>query len=206
MKFASVAGLLLAALLAALPGAPAQAAAPVAKIQAMLAKPDQLCGRFEQSKQLAGMKKPLASSGRFCVVAGKGVLWRTLKPFANTLRLSRDEIVQLQGERVAMRMEASREPTVRMINGVLFSLLSGDLGQLESLFDVDGTAADGAWKVTLKARNPALAKAIGTLTLDGGAYVRTIHMVEESGDRTDIVFSDIKAGPGAVLPEEAAQL
>jgi len=203
MKYLSTAaGLLLAALL----GASAQAAAPVAKIQAMLAKPEQLCGRFEQNKQLAGMKKPLASSGRFCVVAGKGVLWRTLKPFPNTLRLSRDEIVQLQGERVAMRMEASREPTVRMINGVLFSLLSGDLGQLDSLFEVDGTAADGAWKVTLKARNPALARAIGTLALEGGAYVRTIHMVEDSGDRTDIVFSDIRTGPGAVLPEEAAQL
>jgi outer membrane lipoprotein-sorting protein len=203
MKYVSAAaGLLLAALL----GASAQAAAPVAKIQAMLAKPDQLCGRFEQTKQLAGMKKPLASSGRFCVVAGKGVLWRTLKPFPNTLRLSRDEIVQLQGDRVAMRMEASREPTVRMINGVLFSLLSGDLGQLDTLFDVDGTAADGAWKVTLKARNPALARAIGTIALDGGAYVRTIHMVEDSGDRTDIVFSDIRTGPGAVLPEEAAQL
>jgi outer membrane lipoprotein-sorting protein len=184
----------------------AHAAAPVAKIQAMLAKPEQLCGRFEQTKHLAGMKKPLASSGRFCVVAGKGVLWRTLKPFANTLRLSRDEIVQLQGERVAMRMDASREPTVRMINGVLFSLLSGDLGQLESLFEVDGSATDKEWKVTLKARNPALARAIGTLSLDGGAFVRTIHMAEDSGDRTDIVFSDIKTGPGAVLPEEAAQL
>jgi hypothetical protein len=203
MKYLSAATTLM---LAALLGASAQAAAPVAKIQAMLAKPEQLCGRFEQNKQLAGMKKPLASSGRFCVVAGKGVLWRTLKPFPNTLRLSRDEIVQLQGERVAMRMEASREPTVRMINGVLFSLLSGDLGQLDSLFEVDGTAADGAWKVTLKARNPALARAIGTLALEGGAYVRTIHMVEDSGDRTDIVFSDIKVGPGAVLPEEAAQL
>ncbi len=202
MKYLSGAGLLLAALL----GAPAHAAAPVAKIQAMLAKPEQLCGRFEQSKQLAGMKKPLASSGRFCVVAGKGVLWRTLKPFANTLRLSRDEIVQLQGDRVAMRMEASREPTVRMINGVLFSLLSGDLGQLDTLFEVDGAATDGAWKVALKARNPALARAIGAISLEGGAYVRTIHMVEDSGDRTDIVFSDIRTGPGAFLPEEAAQL
>ena len=195
-----------AGLLAALLGAPVQAAAPVAKIQAMLAKPEQLCGRFEQSKQLAGMKKPLASSGRFCVVAGKGVLWRTLKPFPNTLRLSRDEIVQLQGERVAMRLAASQEPTVRIINGVLFSLLGGDLGQLDTLFEVDGTAADGTWKVVLKARNPALARAIGTIALDGGAYVRTIHMVEDSGDRTDIVFSDIRTGPGAVLPEEAAQL
>lgn len=202
MKYLSAAGLLLAALL----GAPAHAAAPVAKIQAMLAKPEQLCGRFEQSKQLAGMKKPLASSGRFCVVAGKGVLWRTLKPFANTLRLSRDEIVQLQGDRVAMRMEASREPTVRMINGVLFSLLSGDLGQLDTLFEVDGMATDGAWKVALKARSPALARAIGAISLEGGAYVRTIHMVEDSGDRTDIVFSDIRTGPGAFLPEEAAQL
>jgi hypothetical protein len=129
----------------------------------MLAKPAQLCGRFEQTKQLAGMKKPLASSGRFCVVAGKGVLWRTLKPFPNTLRLSRDEIVQLQGDRVAMRLEASQEPTVRMINGVLFSLLAGDLGQLDTLFEVDGSAADGAWKVALKARSPALARAIGAI-------------------------------------------
>ncbi|MDN4051872.1 outer membrane lipoprotein carrier protein LolA [Massilia sp. YIM B02763] len=195
-----IAGLLAAACLSA------QAAAPVATIQAMLAKPDQLCGRFDQSKQLAGMKKPLASSGKFCVVAGKGVLWRTLKPFANTLRLTRDEIVQTQGERVAMRLEASREPTVRMINGVLFSLLSGDLHQLESLFEVDGSVSGDTWKVSLKARNAALARAVGTISLDGGAYVRTIRMVEESGDRTDIRFLDIKTGAGAVLPEEAAQL
>lgn len=182
----------------------AHATAPVAAIQSMLAKPDQLCGRFEQTKQLAGMKKPLASSGRFCVVAGKGVLWRTLKPFPNTLRLTRDEIVNLQGDRIAMRLEASREPTVRMINGVLFSLLAGDLGQLQTLFDADGSAGNGAWKVSLKAKSPALARAIGTIALEGGAYVRTIRMVEESGDRTDIVFSDIKTGAGAQLPEEAA--
>jgi outer membrane lipoprotein-sorting protein len=184
----------------------AQAAAPIAKIQSMLAKPEQLCGRFEQTKQLAGMKKPLASSGRFCVVAGKGVLWRTLKPFPSTLRLTRDEIVNYQGERVAMRLQATQEPTVRMINGVLFSLLAGDLGQLESLFEVDGSAAADSWKVALKAKNPALARAIGAISLDGGAYVRSIHMVEQSGDRTDIVFSDIKTGAGAVLPEEAALL
>ncbi|MGF6272794.1 outer membrane lipoprotein-sorting protein [Massilia sp. UYP11] len=184
----------------------AQAAAPVARIQAMLDKPEQLCGRFDQTKRLAGMKKPLLSNGRFCVVAGKGVLWRTLKPFPNTLRLKRDEIVHLQGERVAMRLDASQEPTVRMINGVLFSLLGGDLGRLDSLFEVDGSANADSWKVALKARNAALARAVGTIALEGGAHVRSIQMVEESGDRTEIVFSSIKTGPGAVLPEEAAQL
>jgi outer membrane lipoprotein-sorting protein len=181
-------------------------AASVTDIQAMLAKPEQLCGRFEQTKHLAGMKKPLVSTGRFCVVAGKGVLWRTLKPFPNTLRLTRDEIVHLQGERVAMRLDAGKEPTVRMINGVLFSLLAGDIKQLDALFDVDAALAGGGWKVALKARSAALERAIGAIALEGGAYVRGIHMNEASGDRTVIVFSDIKTGPGALLPEEAALL
>lgn len=181
-----------------------QAAAPIAKIQAMLAKPSQMCGRFDQTKHLAGMKKPLASNGRFCVISGKGVLWRTLKPFANTLRLTKDEIVHFQGERVAMRLDAKQEPTVRMINSVLFSMLSGELSQLGTLFEVDGSADAGSWKVALKAKQPALAKAIGDIALEGGAYVKTIHIVEASGDRTDIVFSDIKTGEGAITLDEAA--
>jgi outer membrane lipoprotein-sorting protein len=195
---------LAAAALVALTAAPAQAAVQVAKIQAMLAKPAVMCGRFDQTKTLAGMKKPLASSGRFCVVAGKGVLWRTLKPFPSTLRLTRDEIVNYQGDRVAMRLDAKTEPTVRMINNVLFSLLSGNLAQLESLFEVDGAVDAASWNVVLKAKQAALDKAIGTIRLDGGAYVKNIVMSEASGDRTAIVFSDIKAGESALSPEEAA--
>ncbi|MES2018969.1 MAG: outer membrane lipoprotein carrier protein LolA [Pseudomonadota bacterium] len=188
----------------ALAGASAHASAPIAKIQALLAKPAVMCGRFDQTKQLAGMKKPLASQGRFCVMAGKGVMWRTVKPFPNTLRLTRDEIVAFQGERVSMRLDAKQEPTVRMINSVLFSLLSGELGSLETLFEVDGTLDGGTWKVALKARQPALAKAIGAIALEGGAYVKNIHIDEASGDHTQIVFSDIKSGEGAITADEAA--
>jgi len=186
-------------------GACAQAAAPVTKIQTMLAKPDVLCGRFDQTKNLAGMKKPLLSNGRFCVVKGKGVLWRTLKPFPNTLRLTRDEIVHLQGERVAMRMDARTEPVVRMVNSVLFSLLGGDLAQLDKMFEVDGTADKDSWQVALKAREPALAKAIGDINLEGSAYVKRIEMNEASGDKTTIVFSAMQTGEAAMTAEEAAQ-
>jgi hypothetical protein len=181
----------------------APASAPIAKIEAMLAKPNILCGRFDQTKHLAGMKRPLASQGRFCVVAGKGVMWRTIKPFPNTLRLTRDEIVHFQGERVAMRLDAKQEPTVRMINSVLFSLLSGDLGKLETLFEVDASV-DKGWKVALKARQPALAKAIGAISLDGAAHVNNIHIKEAGGDSTDIVFSEIKTGDSAIAADEAA--
>ncbi|MFJ2986695.1 outer membrane lipoprotein carrier protein LolA [Collimonas sp. NPDC087041] len=187
-------------------GLPAHAAAPVDKIQAMLARPPILCGRFDQSKQLVGIKKPLLSNGRFCVVSGKGVLWRTLQPFPNTLRLKRDEIVQMQGDRIAMRMDAKQEPVVRMINGVLFSLLAGDLSQLDKLFELDGSVQGNSWKVALKAREPALAKAIGTLALTGGAYVKTVTIDEASGDHTEITFSGLQSGPTAMTAEEGAAL
>ena len=183
---------------------PSWAAAPVAEIQSMLAKPKVLCGRFDQRKQLAGLKKPLASNGRFCVVADKGVLWRTLEPFLNTVRLTRDEIVQLQGDRVAMRLDAKQEPAVRMINGVLFALLAGDLGQIEKLFAVDGTIHDNSWRVTLKPHEPFLAKAISSIALDGGAYVKNITISETSGDRSSIVFSEIQTGAAAMSVDEAA--
>lgn len=175
----------------------------ITQIQSMLAKPDVLCGRFDQIKQLVGMKKPLASNGRFCVVKGKGIIWRTLKPFPNTLRLTRDEIVNYQGDRVAMRLDAKQEPTVRMINNVLFSLMAGDLAQLNDLFNVDGDVNKSHWHVSLTARQPALAKAIGTINLDGGTHVNTITMHDASGDKTTIDFSAIQTGASAMLPEEA---
>ena len=183
---------------------PLWAAAPVAEIQAMLTKPKVLCGHFGQSKQLTGLKKPMISNGRFCVVADKGVLWRTLQPFPNTVRLTRDEIVHLRGDRVAMRLDAKQEPAVRMINSVLFALLAGDLGQIEKLFDVDGAIHDNSWRVTLKAREPALARAISSVALEGGAHVANITISEASGDRTSIVFSKIQTGEGVMSVEEAA--
>jgi hypothetical protein len=179
-------------------------AAPVAKIQELLARPKVLCGRFDQNKQLVGLKKPVKSNGRFCIAADKGVLWRTLQPFPNTVRLTRDEIVQLQGERVAFRLSAKEEPTVRVINQVMFALLAGHLGELEKLFEIDGSVYQNSWNVTLNAREPAVAKAVGKIALDGGEYVKNVTIDHASGDRTSIVFSALQSGTDAMTADEAA--
>ena len=182
---------------------PLLGAAPLATIESMLLKPEVLCGHFEQKKQLVGLKNPVNSSGRFCVVADKGVLWRTLQPFPNTLRLTRDEIVQVRGEQVAMRLEAKKEPTVRLINTVLFALLAGDVRQLEKLFEIDGSVQNKVWSITLKALEPGLAKAIGSIALKGGVYVRSITIDEANGDRTSIDLMAIETGDSAMNVDEA---
>jgi len=187
-----------------LAGLVALGAAPVGKIRAVLSTAKTFCGNFEQQKQLVGLKRPVTSHGRFCVLADKGVLWRTLQPFPNLLKLTRDEIVQMQNGRILQRLDAKQEPTVRTVNAVLFALLAGDFSQLEKFFDSEGTIHDNEWRVTLKARDPGLAKVIGSIALEGGAYVKRVQLQEANGDGTQIVFTAIQTGESAMSADEAA--
>jgi len=176
---------------------------PLEQIQATVARPDILCGNFRQQKKLDGIKAPLVSEGRFCVHAEKGILWRHLKPFEQTLRVTKDEIVMMQGGRVTNRLDANEEPMVRMINSVLLALVSGDIAPIQDLFDIDARIKSGFWNVSLRAKNPQLARAVSKVFFDGRNYVQTILIRRENGDETRIVFSGIHTGADALNPDEA---
>jgi hypothetical protein len=186
-------------------GRPAQDAANLRQIQALLSKPAVMCGRFEQSKTLVGLRRPVRSSGRFCIVVDKGVLWTTVLPFPATLRLTKDEIVESHGDQITKRLSARQEPTVGIINDLLFSLLQGDLSRLTTSFAVAGTVEQQDWKAKLVPKDGGMKSVIGGIELNGGAFVRQITIRETSGDATDIVFSGIVTGPAALRPEEARQ-
>ena len=162
------------------------------KIQKITLKPEILCGQFNQQKTLVGLKSALNSNGRFCVHREKGIVWRTLKPFPNILRVTENEITQWQGDKVTMRMDAKREPVIQMINNVLFSLMAGDFSQLEKIFQINAKIRANEWQVDLKVRDSGLRHAIEEISLNGGAYVRNISIHEANGDKTQIVFSDIQ--------------
>ncbi|MGZ3254277.1 MAG: outer membrane lipoprotein carrier protein LolA, partial [Burkholderiaceae bacterium] len=66
----------------------------------------------------------------------------------------------------------------------------------------DGSIKDNTWTVALKAREQALAKAIGSITLEGGSYVKNITITEANGDRTNIIFSAMQSGEGAMNADE----
>ncbi len=58
--------------------------------------------------------------------------------------------------------------------------------------------------MTLNAREPAVAKAVGKIALDGGEYVKNVTIDHTSGDRTSIVFSALQSGTDAMTADEAA--
>lgn len=187
-------------------GAHAQGAATLDQIQKIVVRPAIMCGAFDQQKTLVGLKRPVKSTGRFCVVAEKGVLWNTLTPFASTLRLSREEIVQSQGERVTSRMTSREEPTVGVISELLFSVLAGDFKRLQSTFKIDASTEASSWRAKLTPKDAGMRRVIGAIELSGNDYVRQLTMIEASGDRTSIAFVDMEAGQSAMQPDEARAL
>lgn len=177
----------------------------MADVRARLGQHAVLRGEFEQSKQVAGFKKALLSKGDFLVARERGVIWRTREPFAGVLKLTPNEIVATQGGELAFRLSANTEPSVRVINGLMFSLLNGDVAALAQQFKVEGTADARSWSLLLLPKQAAFSKVLTRVELAGDTYVRRITMDEANGDRTIIHFFKQAPEPSKLSAQEAAR-
>ncbi|MCL1824398.1 MAG: outer membrane lipoprotein carrier protein LolA [Proteobacteria bacterium] len=185
---------------------PAQAADPALlnAIQSRLSIDTVIRGDFTQTRQLAGIKKPLLANGVFTVEKTQGVLWRTLTPFPQTTRITQGEILQKDGDRVLMTLRADREPAVNAISRVLFSLFAGDISALAEYFDYSGQIKGDAWQLSFTPREAGLRAVIGSLSLEGDNVVRQVTLASAAGDVTRIAFSNV-ATAAALTADERAQ-
>lgn len=159
------------------------------QVKARLGDARVLRGTFEQSKQIKGFKRPLKSAGIYIVTRGEGVQWNTLKPFPSELTVAAAEIVSKQGGAQVFRLEASSEPTVRLITQLLFALLAGDLPALESQFVASGEVGDETWSIELTPKSEALRASLASIQLKGDRAVRWVQLREPTGDITSISLS-----------------
>ena len=191
------------AMLCLLIALPAQASDDViATVRAQLEQPNVLRGNFTQAKRIEGFSKPLLSSGDFIVSRERGLLWRTAKPFPGVLKLTRDEIVASQDGAVTFRLSADNEPSVRIINSLMFSLLNGDVAALGKQFTINGSATPQQWSLDLKPKQAAFAKLIRSIAVKGDRHVSEISIDEANGDRTQIRFSDQVSVPATLSADE----
>lgn len=161
-------------------------------VRVRLQQPEWLRGDFTQTKQVQGFAKPLVSSGSFVAARGRGVVWRTVKPFAAELRLSQHEIRATQEGRTTLRMDASREPAVRVINTLMFSLLNGDVGQLADVFQLSGSAEGPTWQLSLTPKAGALQQVLKQVSLEGDGFVRRIRLHDALGDESLILLANLR--------------
>jgi outer membrane lipoprotein-sorting protein len=176
-------------------------------VRSRLAKPAVLRGQFEQQKQLQGFHNPLKSSGDFLLLRDRGIAWNTRKPFASSTRLTRKRLLATMPDgSTQVLIDAGASPGMAAVNALLMALVAGDLDALATRFTLKETLrADGGWSLALQPRDAALKQAFTRIVLDGDRYVRGVEIIEPAGDRTRIVFSDLRETPPATR-QEAAQL
>jgi len=205
-------GLALGALFLATPPAYAEpvAQAPDADvliaIKSRLHTFEALHGKFEQEKRLAKIKKPLKSRGRFVLKRRQGVLWRTEAPIQSVLVMTRDSVRVIKNDKTVMSIALSDQPGLRLMGKIVFAVFAADVEEIRQSFEiVSGQAKAGEpWQVTLKPRDPGVAKVISRISLSGGDHVETLEILEQNTDLTRIRFADLDAA--SPLADEDARL
>ena len=75
-----------------------------------------------------------------------------------------------------------------------------DAAALQDAFDytlVGGEKPADAWTITLRARDEALGRILGTVTLKGSEYVESIRMSPSNDNVTDMILSNVRIVKGA---------
>lgn len=174
------------------PVAQAAEAAPAEALLARLHQPAVLRGNFVQSRQIAGFRRPVESSGGFVVARGEGLLWQTQKPFASLLAVSRTHLRVSNGNGgTETTLDARREPMLRTLNEILQSVVIADTRALQSRFELDIKLVGASnWEMTLTPKEATLRNRFTSIVLAGAAHVSSARLVEASGDITSVRFTD----------------
>lgn len=177
----------------------------LAEVRQRLTSEPVLRGAFEQRKTVKGFRHPLVSSGEFVVSRQRGVLWRTQQPYASTLVVTRDRVLARQADgTVARRLSASEEPAVRAISETLFGVMAADLVALDRRFEISGElVGPGGWRLVLLPREPALARWLQRVELEGDRFLRSVRLQEGSGDLTQIRLAGHATAAALAAGEEA---
>lgn len=184
---------------------PAFATDAVAVVVARIEQPDLLRGQFEQRKQIAGFRKPLRSHGRFVLVRGLGVIWRTEQPFPSQLTMT-ERRLRVTSDAGARAMDAANEPALRAINRIFFDLLTGHIEGLRDGFDMQVVRADEhGWNLRLTPKDGLVAQAFTSIDLEGGRRITRIVLTEVNGDVSDIRFGALAISP-SLDDQERAEL
>jgi outer membrane lipoprotein-sorting protein len=143
--------------------------------------------RFRQVKEIALLREPLVSTGRFEFERARGVRWEVEAPEPMVIEISRDRLrAGAPGELRDVEGGSSGE-----LLGELAGLFTGEAGPEH--FTISAGAAPGALR--LEPRDPSLARIVSAVELEIDAKAgapRTVQIEEVGGDRTRIEMSDVK--------------
>lgn len=155
---------------------------------------------FTQKRALGAAGRTLTSTGTLSLTGDGAFSWVQKTPFVQTVSL-KDGVFTIRYEDEAPEvMKAETHPAVLSAARLLTSVMRLDAAALQDAFDftlVGGEKPADAWTITLRARDEALGRILGTVTLKGSEYVESIRMSPSNDNVTDMILSNVRIVKGA---------
>lgn len=146
-------------------------------------------GHFVQERELTGFPKPMRTEGVYFLDLKKGIVWETLKPFANTMIFSEKGIKSVN-KHGAQVISAQDIPYLKTVNALMLSLFSAQAERLDKDFDIHLKGSSAHWTMTLvPKKTSALANVFKTMEITGAASPESIKMVNRQNETTRLQLS-----------------
>lgn len=185
------------------PATPAQLASITGTAARAIADAKVVRGRFVQRRHLAGLTRPLESTGTFVFARGTGIDWHTLQPFDSQFLLTGARITQRDEGGISLQIEAAEQPALAVVSRVFFSLFELDLEKLSQDFEIYGKGTgNGGWMLGLKPRTDALGGVFRQAIVRGAEAVSRLTLEDGNGDASEIEFHDVQFDPRGLTPDE----
>lgn len=150
---------------------------------------------FTQKRTLGATGRTLTSTGTLSITHEGAFTWIQKTPFVQTVSL-KDGVFTIRYEDEAPEvMTAETHPAVLSAARLLTSVVRLDVQALSDAFDFaleGGEKAADAWTITLRPRDAALGRILGTVTLKGKAHVESIRMAPSPDNVTDMTLGNVK--------------
>lgn len=160
-------------------------------LQQQLSAHQTVQGDVQQRRFLRSLEQPLISDGTFVMQAQKGLLWETRSPIPSLIRITPDGMTQKDSAgnwQPLQQQGAGSQSQIRLF----MDLLVGNTRALAGQFGLSLQGDAQHWTLTLDPTSSILKQIFQRIVIRGGQTVKQVTLSETQGDRTEILFSNLR--------------
>ncbi len=158
---------------------------------------------FTQTKNIAVLKRPIISQGRFVFSKEHGIVWELQQPIRITYLLQPSGVIEIAADGRVRRQSGREAQGMYEVGRILNALWSGQTTVLDPLFHTDMQGKLEQWSLKLLPKAPPLSDFLSGVTVTGtAARIVRVQVSEAGGDLLTIAFQS-EAQP---LPLNAQEL
>jgi hypothetical protein len=166
-----------------------------------LAEKAVVSGTFVQTKRIKRLGRDLSSKGDFIFSAKDGVYWKVLAPFPSTVIMTPTRLVQRSPEGATSVLDSKDSAVFKRIADTMQAVFSGSTAALEAEFAVYFQGDASSWRLGLIPKEKAVRDIAASILVEGGDSIRSMRLVEATGDAVTYSFTTTRRADGLEASE-----